>query len=263
MDDDTDAELVARARAGELDAFRVLAERYRPMVRSLAWGEAGAYGVEDLVQETLLQAWVSLDGLRDGTRFRSWLYGIALNVRRNWRRRESALPMVLDEEAGGIADPYDAVDQLVVGVPLLHARHAVDAAAEERLEQQAARILLRLRLYAPHLTKELRLGHLLQIWLPSQRKTPQYRPSLVRRPFPSRFRYVPTRVPVLKHICVPAQFLVHRYRHLDLPTRQYLFLAYHLRHQRHQISSSRLQALPVSGESSREVQTQLPKTRMK
>jgi RNA polymerase sigma factor (sigma-70 family) len=110
MDDDTDAELVARARAGELDAFRVLAERYRPMVRSLAWGEAGAYGVEDLVQETLLQAWVSLDGLRDGTRFRSWLYGIALNVRRNWRRRESALPMVLDEEAGGIADPYDAVE---------------------------------------------------------------------------------------------------------------------------------------------------------
>ena len=68
----TDADLVALARGGDDGAFGVLVERYRPMARSLALRLTGQPATaEDLVQEALLQAWVSLGELRDGGRFRS------------------------------------------------------------------------------------------------------------------------------------------------------------------------------------------------
>ena len=35
---------------------------------------------QDLVQEATLQAYLSLDQLRDVTRFKNWFYGIVLNA---------------------------------------------------------------------------------------------------------------------------------------------------------------------------------------
>jgi RNA polymerase sigma factor (sigma-70 family) len=106
----TDADLVALARSGDADAYRALVERYQPMVRSLALRLTDQPSTaEDLVQEALLQAWSSLGGLRDGARFRSWLYGVVLNVGRNWRRRPLIVPLPLDGW-DGVVDPYDTLE---------------------------------------------------------------------------------------------------------------------------------------------------------
>jgi RNA polymerase sigma factor (sigma-70 family) len=87
VEDRTDTELVALARRGDKDAFGVLAQRYQLIARRFAARlVGGGDGVPDLVQEAMLQAYLSLENLRNPARFKSWLYGIMLNVCRSHLR---------------------------------------------------------------------------------------------------------------------------------------------------------------------------------
>ena len=91
-----DADLVGLARAGDPVAFRLLVERHQPMVRARARSLCGnASDVDDVVQESFLQAFIALDRLRDPERFAGWLAAIVLNVCRNQYRR--AQPALLPE----------------------------------------------------------------------------------------------------------------------------------------------------------------------
>ncbi|GHO96552.1 hypothetical protein KSF_066000 [Reticulibacter mediterranei] len=100
MEEETDAQLVSRARADDTDAFRSLLERYQPMAFHLARRIVGKEEVaHELVQEALLQAYLSLDHLRDDARFKSWLYGIVLNLCRSWRRLHPTSELSLDSQA--------------------------------------------------------------------------------------------------------------------------------------------------------------------
>ena len=68
----SDADLVALARSGDADGFRVLASRYRAMAMSVALHlPDDRQTAEDLVQEATLAAFVSPGRLRDPDRFRS------------------------------------------------------------------------------------------------------------------------------------------------------------------------------------------------
>ena len=81
MKQSTDSELVALAREGNKDAFGQLIERYTSMVKRIMMGKIAQKEIaQELVQETFLHAYLSLNHLRDDSRFKSWLYGIALNV---------------------------------------------------------------------------------------------------------------------------------------------------------------------------------------
>jgi RNA polymerase sigma-70 factor (ECF subfamily) len=81
---------VQLARADDPVAFRLLVERHRPMARARASRLCRHPDeVDDLVQESFLQAFVGLDRLRDPDRFAGWLGGIVLNVCRASRRRAS------------------------------------------------------------------------------------------------------------------------------------------------------------------------------
>jgi RNA polymerase sigma-70 factor (ECF subfamily) len=110
----SDADLVALARSGDADAFRVLVSRYRAMAMSVALHLSGDRdAAEDLVQEATLAAFVSLGKLRDPDRFRSWFYGTVVNVTRAWRRRQAGLPVTLDDwdTARLIANPDEAAQR--------------------------------------------------------------------------------------------------------------------------------------------------------
>jgi RNA polymerase sigma factor CnrH len=84
----SDGDLARLARGGDPVAFRLLVERHQPMVRARARQLAPDLGdVDDIVQESFLQAFLALDRLRDPDRFAGWLAGIVLNVCRSLRRR--------------------------------------------------------------------------------------------------------------------------------------------------------------------------------
>jgi RNA polymerase sigma factor (sigma-70 family) len=95
----TDSDLVAASRAGEHAAFGELVDRHHARLSTLARRLVGDAEAEDLTQETLLQAYLGLDRLRDRERFSAWIYGIALNLAkmRLRSRRNGVLPGV---EAG-------------------------------------------------------------------------------------------------------------------------------------------------------------------
>ncbi len=90
MQEKADVELVELARQGDKDAFGILTQRYGEMARRLALRLVSREDLaQELAQEAMLQAYLSLDRLRDQGKFKSWLYGIVINVcRTHLRDRE-------------------------------------------------------------------------------------------------------------------------------------------------------------------------------
>ena len=85
----SDGDLVRLARDGDTVAFRLIVERYQPMVRTRARRlSPNPSDVDDVVQESFLQAFLALDRLRDPDRLAGWLTGIVLNVSRSLYRRD-------------------------------------------------------------------------------------------------------------------------------------------------------------------------------
>ena len=103
-----DAELVALARSGDKEAFGHLIERYQTMARYVAMRMvANEDTAWELAQEAMLQAYLSLHHLRDDARFKSWLYGIVLNVCKNYLRNQKTTFYSLETMAGGVQ--FDAL----------------------------------------------------------------------------------------------------------------------------------------------------------
>ena len=85
---------LARARAGDSDAFRELTDPYRRELQMHCYRILGSFqDAEDILQETLLSAWQGLSGF-DGRALRAWLYRIATNRCINFLRAASRRPRV-------------------------------------------------------------------------------------------------------------------------------------------------------------------------
>ena len=76
----TDAAVVAQVLAGDRDAFRVLVDRHsRSIFRVIYRMTGNQQDTEELVQETLLRAYKSLERFELRSNFSTWLYRIAVN----------------------------------------------------------------------------------------------------------------------------------------------------------------------------------------
>jgi RNA polymerase sigma factor (sigma-70 family) len=103
MNQITDAELVAKVRLGDKEAFGQLVERYQQMVGHIAKKMiTDEWVARELAQEAILQAYLSLDHLRDASRFKSWLYGITLNICRSYLHDQKMDMFSLETIMGGV-----------------------------------------------------------------------------------------------------------------------------------------------------------------
>jgi RNA polymerase sigma-70 factor (ECF subfamily) len=76
----TDAAVVAQVLAGDRDAFRVLVERHSRGIFRVVYRMTGnQQDTEEIVQETLLRAYKSLERFELRANFSTWLYRIAVN----------------------------------------------------------------------------------------------------------------------------------------------------------------------------------------
>ena len=102
-----DADLVERARQGDVDAYAELVRRFQDVAFRTAYLIAGTTDdAEDAAQEAFVKAHQALPGFRSGAPLRPWLLRIVANEARN-RRRSSG------RRAGlmlRVADDYASVE---------------------------------------------------------------------------------------------------------------------------------------------------------
>jgi RNA polymerase sigma-70 factor (ECF subfamily) len=101
---ETDAALVAAARAGDRAAFAALVERHYDVLLATCRRVTGdAELAADAAQEAVIAALLGLDRLRSDDRFAAWLVGIGINLcrralreRARWARAEGPEPAAAD-----------------------------------------------------------------------------------------------------------------------------------------------------------------------
>lgn len=97
LDPLTDDQLAAAAAAGDTDAFEVLVARMSPaLIRYLRRMVADPQLVEDLAQDTLLDAWKGLPDFAFRSTFRTWMFSIAHRKVVDHRRRRHDIPAAED-----------------------------------------------------------------------------------------------------------------------------------------------------------------------
>jgi len=100
-----DEELVAKARAGNREAFAVLTQRHQVSAFNLALRMVGnREDAEEATQDAFVRVYRNLDKFRGDARFVTWLYRIVVNVclsmARRSRRKPDTITLSPDEVEG-------------------------------------------------------------------------------------------------------------------------------------------------------------------
>jgi RNA polymerase sigma-70 factor (ECF subfamily) len=143
----TDEELVAKSIGGDSDSFNELVLRWERPIYALAYRTIGREeDARDVCQETFLRAFRALPGFRGQAKFSSWLYRIALNLCRDWMRRERRSPTVQAPEdvdlieMAAAAEPSESIEDLVARKDLTQ---VVERAMAFLPEEQRTAIILK------------------------------------------------------------------------------------------------------------------------
>jgi len=121
----TELELVARAKAGDSDAFGQLMEQNQNRIYSLALRMvSNPEDAADLTQEAFLSAWRNLESFQGEASFSTWLYRLTSNacidfLRKEKRKRAAGTVLYLDDTEDGAsldlpdydADPHRQLEQ--------------------------------------------------------------------------------------------------------------------------------------------------------
>ena len=143
----TDDELVARSMGGDAESFNELVLRWERPIYALAYRVIGREEeARDVCQETFLRAFRALPGFKGQAKFSSWLYRIALNLCRDWIRRQRRAPVlqmpegVEPNQLAAERGPVESIEDLV-------GRRQLSAVVEEAMallpEEQRTAIILK------------------------------------------------------------------------------------------------------------------------
>jgi RNA polymerase sigma-70 factor (ECF subfamily) len=110
---DEDADLVARAQAGEREAFEELVRRHAERLYSIVVRLVGdRQDAEEVTQEAFIRAWRGIKRFKGDARFFTWLYRIGVNeARRRVERRPRHALTSIDEAGVEPTDPRPAPDR--------------------------------------------------------------------------------------------------------------------------------------------------------
>src|ERR671912_875076 len=143
----TDEELVALSMRGDTESFDQLILRWERPIYALAYRVIGREEeARDVVQETFLRAFRGLANFRGQAKFSSWIYRIALNLCRDWIRRERRAPVSQAPEGVDLAElvseqgPIESIEDLVARNDM---SRTVARAMQELPEEQRTAIILK------------------------------------------------------------------------------------------------------------------------
>lgn len=108
--EETDRELIEACRRGDSAAFRLLFEKYKDRVYSIALRYSGDPGsAQDIAQDTFLKLFSAIGSFRGEAGFESWLHRLVVNRCFDQKRRVRRLMPLLDELLAALRAPDESI----------------------------------------------------------------------------------------------------------------------------------------------------------
>lgn len=121
-----DAALIERWKGGDQRAATQIVERHATALARFAASSGVREQVDELVQDTFVRAFNSIDSFRADSALRTWLFTILKRLILDRRRAERRRGDVVELEEGHAVQAYDALDSLVADETAMRVRSAVD-----------------------------------------------------------------------------------------------------------------------------------------
>ena len=138
--DQTDGELIERWKAGDSRAATQIVSRHADALARFAVSSGERSEIEELVQDTFVRAFSSIDSFRGESSLRTWLFTIERRLmldRRRAERRQKATVPVNPQDA---VTEYDALDALVAEEAESKVRRAIGALSPMQREVFTLRV---------------------------------------------------------------------------------------------------------------------------
>jgi RNA polymerase sigma-70 factor (ECF subfamily) len=141
-----DDALVAATRKGDREAYKTLVERYQSRIFSMAFGIVNSReDAEDVVQESFVKAFLSLDKFKGDSSFFTWLYRIAFNMAVDVKRKSARRGGNHFEykESLGVSPSGDSGSDAseALGAPAQHVEGPHEALARKQTGQKIQAVL--------------------------------------------------------------------------------------------------------------------------
>jgi len=135
-----DLELIARWKNGDERAATELVERHSAALARFAVSSGERSEVDELVQDTFVRAFASIDGFRGESSFRTWLFTIQRRLLIDRRRMEKRRRDRTEIQEDDAATEYDALDTVVADETQRRLQRAVQRLSPTQREVFALRV---------------------------------------------------------------------------------------------------------------------------
>lgn len=139
-DDQVDRDLIARWKGGDDRAATELVERHSAALARFAVSSGERNEVDELVQDTFVRAFNSLDGFRGESSFRTWLFTIERRLLLDRRRAEKRRRDRTEVHEDDAATEYDALDTVVADETQKRLARAMDKLSPTQKEVFTLRV---------------------------------------------------------------------------------------------------------------------------
>jgi RNA polymerase sigma-70 factor, ECF subfamily len=135
-----DLELIARWKAGDEKAATELVQRHSAALARFAVSSGERSEVDELVQDTFVRAFGSIDSFRGESSFRTWLFTIQRRLLIDRRRAEKRRRDKTEIQEDDAATEYDALDSVVADETQRRLQRAVERLSPTQREVFALRV---------------------------------------------------------------------------------------------------------------------------
>ena len=138
--ENTDGELIERWKAGDSRAATQIVTRHADALARFAVSSGERAEVEELVQDTFVRAFSSIDSFRGESSLRTWLFTIERRLMLDRRRAERRQRAMVPVNPADAVTEYDALDALVAEEAESKVRRAVDSLSPMQREVFTLRV---------------------------------------------------------------------------------------------------------------------------
>ena len=136
----TDFELIERWKQGDSRAATKLVGRHSQALARFAASLGEREGIEELVQDTFVRAFASLDSFRNESSLRTWLFTIERRLLLDRRRAEKRDRTTVEIDEADSVSEYGALDALIAEEAQDRVRRSLDALSPTQREVFTLRV---------------------------------------------------------------------------------------------------------------------------